>query len=95
MPFDKDFALLVDAAVAGARCPQTSPHGPLASGSVSVLIAAGKIRSEVYKHNYRVVTILVGPHKGKTTAPADPGLKPYRVNGIHVSRFRRPSFSSA
>lgn len=85
--FDRDFALLVTAAVNGDRCPQTYPHGPISSGAMTALIRDGKIKSEVYRHNYRVVTIMVGEHKGKTTRPADAGLKPFRVNGVLVKRF--------
>lgn len=87
--YDKDFELLVTAAVKKERCPQTSPHGPLSTGAVTALVRDNKIRSEVYRHNFRVVTILVGPHKGKSTVPAESGLKPYRVNGLHIGRFQR------
>jgi hypothetical protein len=79
---DKNFKLLEDAALAGDRCPQSHPHGPIDSGAITELVRVKRIRSEVYAHNYRVVTILVGPHKGKSTAPAAPGLAPYRINGV-------------
>lgn len=87
MRFEKDFQLLIEAAIKGVRCPQTQPHGPLANGAMTELIRAGKIKSEVYRHNFRVVTILAGEHRGKSTAPAEKGLKPYRVNGVYVGRF--------
>jgi hypothetical protein len=83
---DRNFKLLENAAVAGERCPQTKPHGPIANGAISMLIKAKRIRSEVYRSNYRVVTILEGPYKGKSTAPADRNLRPYLVNGVHVRR---------
>lgn len=78
---EKDFALLVAAAVAGERCPQTNPHGPLHSDAISKLMRLGKIRSEVYMHNYRVVTILVGEHAGRSTYRPPHLGPPYRVNG--------------
>lgn len=87
--FEPDFELLVTAAAAGERCPQSKPHGPLKQGAISALITAGRIRSAVYRHNYRVVTILAGEHRGKTTAKAAAGLKPYRIDGVLVGRFVR------
>ena len=85
---DRNFKLLEDAAVAGERCPQTHPHGPIDVNAITELVAAKRIRSEVYRSNYRVVTILAGPHKGKTTAPAAPGLTPYLINGVHIDQLR-------
>lgn len=86
--YDSDFDLLVQAAVNGDRCPQTRPHGPLHPAAIRTLIAENRIKSEVYRHNYRVVTILSGPHRGKTTAKAPDGAIPFRVNGLLVKRFR-------
>jgi hypothetical protein len=77
---DKAFALLVEAADVGERCPKTI-GGPLAKDALTALVRAGRVRSEVYAHNYRVVTILVGEHAGKSTAPHPAGGKPFRVNG--------------
>lgn len=76
------FAAIEQAAIAGERCPQTSPHGPIPTGSVSRLARAGKIRSEIFAGNFRRVTICVGPHAGKSTAapPKGSGL-PYKVIG--------------
>ena len=86
---EADYRLIEAAAIAGERCPQTEPHGPLASNSIGHLYAAGRIRSEIYRHNFRVVTLLKGPHAGKATAgPGDGSLKPYRVNGRYVGRAR-------
>jgi len=80
-----DFQLLVDAAVKGERCPQSNPHGPIHAGSMTALWKAGMIKSEVYRHNYRVVTILSGEHAGKQTAPCSlKGARPYRVNGEKI-----------
>lgn len=72
------FNLLVEAAVAGERCPQTRPHGPIQAAAMSALYRAGRIEGLIYKHNYRVVRILTGPHAGKTTAAPARGLKPYK-----------------
>lgn len=85
---EDDFKLLVAAAASGDRCPQTNPHGPIHSGSITALFEAGRIRSEVYRHNWRVVVILEGEHKGARTAPSSAGGSPYRVNGVHVDRLR-------
>ena len=84
--FDAEFCELEAAAIAGKRCPQSWPHGPLRSGSVSALVELGRIRSEVYAKNWRVVTILEGPHKGKSTeSPPSLGV-PYLINGRRPGR---------
>jgi hypothetical protein len=62
------FAMLERAAVNGCRCPVSRTDG-LTSQLTSDLARAGKIRIDVYPHNYRVVTIMTGPHAGKATAP--------------------------
>ncbi|MCC8949302.1 hypothetical protein H8A97_30425 [Bradyrhizobium sp. Arg62] len=62
------FAMLEQAAAGGLRCP-VSRTGGLTSQLTSGLARAGKIRIDVYPHNWRVVTILTGQHAGKTTAP--------------------------
>jgi len=80
----RDLERIIAAAVAGERCPQASPHGSLQRDTVRELVQAGMIRSEVYRHNYRVITLLHGEHRGKTTAPAPAGQKPYMVNGRRV-----------
>ena len=79
---DKTFDMLVAAAVLGERCPQSPPHGILNKQAPGILARAGKIRIEIFMHNYRVVTIMDGPHKGKQTK-APPNLggsgKPYKI----------------
>jgi hypothetical protein len=55
------------AVAAGERCPTTDQG--LLSDDVSALAHAGKISVEVSTHNWRRVTILVGEHAGKSTAP--------------------------
>jgi hypothetical protein len=83
---EASFALLVAAAVAGKRCPQNEPFGPIQRGTVERLIEAGRIRSEVYAVNFRRVTILTGEHAGKSTAAHPKGFAPYLVNGVRVDR---------
>lgn len=70
---DETFALLEAAAVNGARCPMNQPFGPLYSTRVTALAHAGRIRIEVYRNNWRVITILTGEHAGKATAPPPVG----------------------
>ena len=62
------FAALEQAAASGARCPITGTNG-LTSNLTGALARSGKIRIDVYPHNWRVVTIVSGPHAGKSTAP--------------------------
>jgi hypothetical protein len=81
---DRNFDLLVKAACAGERCPNSHPHGPIDADAISALFEAGRIRSEVYGTNFRRVFILVGEHAGKATAPHPRGLPPYLINGRHV-----------
>lgn len=76
---DDAFAMLERAAIAGERCPITGTGG-LTSGLTTVLASEGKIRIEIYPHNFRRVTILVGPNAGKTTAdPPNKNWRPYKV----------------
>lgn len=79
MTGEEAFKLLEDAAVKGERCPQTRPHGPLPQKWIGILARAGRIRSEVFQHNYRVVTILEGPNAGKSTKPSGSSKRPYMV----------------
>lgn len=85
---EEAFNLLVAAAGAGERCPQSWPHGPLRSGTVPALCEAGRIRSEVYAKNWRVVTILTGEAKGKRTMAAPSSGPPYSINGRIPGRSR-------
>lgn len=64
---DETFRRLEAAAAAGDRCPTTDQG--LRSAAVSHLAHDGKIMVEVSTHNWRRVTILTGPHAGKSTAP--------------------------
>ena len=79
MNMDETFALLERTAVAGERCPLNSPFGPVDSTTITMLARRGRIKVEVYRHNWRVVTLLEGAHKGKRTKECPAGGKPYRV----------------
>lgn len=72
---DKLFEKMVDLAVRGERCP-FNEHLP--AGGLSALARAGRIRIEVFRHNWRIVTILEGHHAGKQTK-RDPALVPGSV----------------
>lgn len=80
---DLGFAAIERAAIHGARCPTTktreNPAGGLPSGVTSELLKQGKIKVEVYAHNWRVIEILVGPHAGKRTLAAPHGRRPYLI----------------
>lgn len=78
---DSAFAMLETAASLGERCPQSPPFGPIQSTACGALARAGRIRVEIFMHNWRVVTILEGPHKGKHTArcPYPNAKRPYKV----------------
>lgn len=104
---DKAFDLLVDHAVKGLRCPVTSgpgKHPKLASVHISTLAKAGRVFVEISTSNFRRVTILTGPHKGKATAAnPDPRARVYltaskegtRINGrftdARASARKQPS----
>jgi hypothetical protein len=89
---EKNFALIVAAAVNNERCPVGHAHGPIESGAIERLITLGWIRSEVSGRNFRQVFILHGEHAGKKTA-GNPGASPvWMINGKHTdqSRYSRP-----
>lgn len=96
MTLDDCFATLERCAAAGERCPVNQPKGSFPSDRTSKLARQGKIRVEIFRYNWRVVTILVGPHAGKQTAPAPEGTRPYviidkngsRCNGKPLSNHR-------
>lgn len=73
-----DYDLIAAAAVGGERCPLTIPYGPVRQNSLEWLTKNGLVRTELYRHNYRKVTILTGEHAGRSTAPPpDETLKPW------------------
>lgn len=76
---DALFEKMQGIAARGERCPFNEA---LPTGGLSDLARAGRIRIEVFRHNWRVVTILTGQYAGKQTM-RDPALlpdaKPYVV----------------
>lgn len=93
---ERDFALIEEAAIKGERCPSSRRYGPITSGATEALVAEGRIRVEVYGKNWRVITILAGPHKGKTTAmPPFRHGQPYLVNGKRNNVPLMPRLSEA
>lgn len=66
----KLFKQLENCVALGARCPQTLPFGPLtraANKGVIELARRGRIKLDIYAHNWRVVTMCEGRHFGKST----------------------------
>lgn len=82
---DKAFALLVECAVKGERCPITSgpdQHPFLRSGHVGALVRDGRIFVEISSRNFRRITILTGENAGKATASdPDPNSRVYQTLG--------------
>jgi len=81
---EQGFRLIEAAALAGERCPTNisgdNPTGTLRAGITAALVKAGRIRIEVYPHNWRVIEIVTGPNAGKRTAPPhNRNWKPYRI----------------
>ena len=80
---ERAFKVLEAAAVAGERCPCTvGPNAmrAIGPGYVGALARAGRIRVEISSRNWRRVTLLTGPHAGKSTAPnPDPKARPYQI----------------
>lgn len=77
--WDAAFDKIVASAVANERCPQ---NDKIPAAAFSALAREGRIRVRVYRKNYRVVDILVGPHAGAQTKDAPDrrrGEKPYKV----------------
>lgn len=77
------FRLFEFYASTGERCPtmpQLMKLGIPRVPTPSVLARMGHIMIEVYPHNWRVVTIMIGPHKGEhTQLPADKNWRPYKT----------------
>ena len=103
---DETFAILVAAAVKGERCPLSNwerlpfqeqgepPTALVCSNQLQKLARAGRIVIEVSGRNYRTVTILVGPHAGKKTAPDPKDGRIWQTIGVtrtlNTSVTRRP-----
>lgn len=85
---ERAFQIIEGVAARGERCPTNDQFTP--AGVLGVLAREGRIRIAVYAHNFRVVTILVGPHKGKTTMRQSSSGPPYVVidkGGRHGTRY--------
>lgn len=77
--FDKAFARIEQCTVDRLRCPQ---NDEIPGITFSTLARQGRIKVMVFRKNYRVVEILVGPHAGKQTADAPDrriGEVPYKI----------------
>lgn len=88
---DKAFALLVECAVKGERCPITAgpkAHPWLRADHIAVLKREERIKIGTCGNNWRVVTILTGEHAGKATAaaPSAPRTQP-RTRAPSAPRF--------
>lgn len=83
---EKDFEMLVAAAIKGERCPEDRPRGPIRQGSVTALYEAGRIMSAVYGRGWRVVTILDGPNRGAQTMLPESTARAIRINGQTMKR---------
>ncbi|KKL95774.1 hypothetical protein LCGC14_1851170 [marine sediment metagenome] len=72
------FDIIVKRALAGERAPQTGEYKSLPP-IIKVLAKQGRIKVEVYAHNWRVIEILKGSNAGvRTKEPSGPGA-PYLV----------------
>lgn len=79
------FDVLVETAIAGARCPNFAEFYALgvqqSSSAIGKLADLGFIHVEVGGRNWRQVWICVGPHRGKATAGRLPAVESYYVRG--------------
>ena len=88
---DEAFAKLEATALVGGRCPLAGTDG-LTSQLTAALARAGRIRIDVYPHNWRVITITEGPNAGKATAPPpNPAWRPYLT--IEKGSPAKPQYS--
>lgn len=86
------FDLLVKCAVNGERCPLSHwdrvPSQPpiaapdlVSSEAINKLAHQGQILIEISGRNWRTITILVGPNKGRKTAPDPYGHQVWQTIG--------------
>lgn len=81
------FRAIEAAAIAGERCPDNTVQG-VQSHYVKRLADQGRVRVLIYRHNFRVVEILAGPHAGKSTKPPSEPGPPYRIVDINGTHYR-------
>jgi hypothetical protein len=88
MTLNETFKLLEECAAKGERCPISSgPDATIKSEHVSALAKSGKIFVEISSKNWRRVTILVGPRKGKSTASnPTPNARTYQTIGTEGTK---------
>lgn len=79
---ERTFCELESAAIHGRRCPTGLALGAVANAAVRELARRERILLEISGHNWRTVTILTGPNKGKKTQPDPNGARIYRVIGV-------------
>ena len=96
----KTYQRLVAAVLSGARCP---PNKNYTGTAQPVLVAyvlrqmlkEGFIRIDIYSHNWRVITFLKGPHKGRhTQLPPNEHWRPYKrveADGTSINGIVAPS----
>jgi hypothetical protein len=85
---EKLFEIVVNAAKFSRRCPTNEElDGAItAACGLPELARMGRILIEISGRNYRTVTILMGAHAGKRTAP-DPGKnRPWLTIGVNSSK---------
>lgn len=89
---EQTFAAVERAAVAGERCPTNALKGQtngVTHDAIPSLARQGRVRIEVYPHNWRVVEITKGPNTGKRTAePPNKHWRPWRIIDQNGERRR-------
>lgn len=92
---DKAFALLVECAVKGERCPIThscaGQHSWLRSAHVGRLVREKRIAVSIGHKNWRRVKILEGEHAGKMTSANPAGSDAARYHGHSHAARQKPS----
>jgi hypothetical protein len=77
---DACFAVIERAAIAGERCPQSYVENSVIHRSALLrLIRQDRISIAISGRNYRTVTLLTGPHAGKSTKPDPSGAVIWKV----------------
>jgi hypothetical protein len=72
------FATVERAAAQGIRCPQNYTEG-ITSDALGALAGDGFISIEISGHNWRMVTVLKGPHAGKSTLADPTGGRVFKI----------------
>lgn len=87
------FVAILHAALAGERAPKNISldieDGVVDPLDVVSLCKTGRIKIEISGRNYRQITILSGPHAGKSTAPNPNGSRVWKTvtrDGTQITR---------